>query len=291
MKKICVVGTGYVGLVTGTCLADFGNRVLCVDVDGEKIRLLRDGHVPFYEPGLEEMVRRNVSGGRLSFDTSLEEGIRGSEVIFIAVGTPSDAAGNADLTYVKNVAVAIGRAMNGYKVIVTKSTVPTGTGALVAEIVRESQKEKHNFDVVSNPEFLREGSAIQDFMRPDRIIVGTDSPRAAEVISEVYEPLYLLDTPIVKTTVATAEMIKYASNAFLATKISFINEIANVCERVGADVNTVAIGMGLDGRCRIVRQSAIRQVLRTRAASDNIFLRAHPAQPKRRLRVPRGREA
>jgi UDPglucose 6-dehydrogenase len=248
MKKICVVGTGYVGLVTGTCLADFGNRVLCVDVDEEKIRLLREGQVPFYEPGLEEMVRRNISGGRLLFTRSIEEGVRDSEVLFIAVGTPSDDAGNADLTYVKEVAAEIGRSMNAYKVIVTKSTVPTGTGALVAEIVRGNQKAKHEFDVVSNPEFLREGSAIQDFMRPDRIIVGTDSPRAAEIISEVYEPLYLLDTPIVKTSVATAEMIKYASNAFLATKISFINEIANVCERVGADVNTVAVGMGLDGR-------------------------------------------
>ncbi|MBM3321184.1 MAG: UDP-glucose/GDP-mannose dehydrogenase family protein [Candidatus Eisenbacteria bacterium] len=248
MKKICVVGTGYVGLVTGTCLADFGNRVLCVDVDEEKIRLLRMGQVPFYEPGLEEMVRRNISGGRLLFTRSIEEGVRDSEVLFIAVGTPSDDAGNADLTYVNEVAAEIGRSMNGYKVIVTKSTVPTGTGALVAEIVRGNQTAKHEFDVVSNPEFLREGSAIQDFMRPDRIIVGTDSPRAAEIISEVYEPLYLLDTPIVKTSVATAEMIKYASNAFLATKISFINEIASVCERVGADVNTVAIGMGLDGR-------------------------------------------
>ncbi len=248
MKKICVVGTGYVGLVTGTCLADFGNRVNCVDVDAEKIRLLQKGQVPFYEPGLEEMVRRNTAGGRLSFSTSLQEGIRSSEVVFIAVGTPSDEAGNADLTFVRAVAEEIGRSMNGYKVIVTKSTVPTGTGALVTEIVRSNQKENHEFDVVSNPEFLREGSAIGDFMRPDRIIVGTDSPRAAEVISEVYEPLYLLDTPIVKTSVATAEMIKYASNAFLAAKISFINEIANICEKVGADVNTVAIGMGLDGR-------------------------------------------
>jgi UDPglucose 6-dehydrogenase len=248
MKKICVVGTGYVGLVTGTCLADFGNRVVCVDVDAEKIDLLRKGQVPFYEPGLEEMVRRNASGGRLLFSMSLEEGVCASEVIFIAVGTPSDEAGNADLSFVKNVAAEIGRSMDGYKVIVTKSTVPTGTGALVAGIVRGNQKAPHEFDVVSNPEFLREGSAIQDFMRPDRIIVGTDSPRALAVISEVYEPLYLLETPIVKTNVATAEMIKYASNAFLATKISFVNEIADVCEKVGADVNVVAVAMGLDGR-------------------------------------------
>ena len=248
MKKICVVGTGYVGLVTGTCLADFGNRVTCVDVDREKIRILEGGQVPFYEPGLEEMVRRNASGGRLLFSTTLEDAVVDSEVIFIAVGTPSDDKGNADLTFVKNVAVEIGRAMNGYKVIVTKSTVPTGTGEMVAGIVRENQREEHPFDVVSNPEFLREGSAIQDFMRPDRIIVGTDSPRAMEVISQVYEPLYLLETPIVKTNVATAEMIKYASNAFLATKISFINEIADICEQVGADVGLVANSMGLDGR-------------------------------------------
>ncbi len=248
MKKICVVGTGYVGLVTGTCLADFGNRVTCVDVDREKIRTLEGGQVPFYEPGLEEMVRRNASGGRLFFSTTLEDAVVDSEVIFIADGTPSDNEGNADLTFVKNVAVEIGRAMNGYKVIVTKSTVPTGTGEMVAGIVRENQREEHPFDVVSNPEFLREGSAIHDFMRPDRIIVGTDSPRAMEVISQVYEPLYLLETPIVKTSVATAEMIKYASNAFLAIKISFINEIADICEKVGADVGLVAHGMGLDGR-------------------------------------------
>lgn len=248
MKKICVVGTGYVGLVTGTCLADFGNRVTCVDVDEEKIRGLLAGRVPFYEPGLEEMVKRNTAGRRLLFSTSVESGVRDSEVIFIAVGTPSDEAGNADLTFVKNVAREIGRAMNGYKVIVTKSTVPTGTGEMVAGIVRENRTGDHEFDVVSNPEFLREGSAIQDFMRPDRIIVGTESPKAMEIISEIYEPLYLLETPIVKTDVATSEMIKYASNAFLATKISFINEIAGICDRVGADVSIVAKGMGLDKR-------------------------------------------
>ncbi|MBN1825599.1 MAG: UDP-glucose/GDP-mannose dehydrogenase family protein [Candidatus Eisenbacteria bacterium] len=248
MKRICVVGTGYVGLVTGTCLADFGNRVDCIDIDERKIQVLQGGSVPFYEPGLEEMIKRNVSGGRLAFSTELDQGIRNAEVIFIAVGTPSDEQGNADLTYVKDVAAQIGRSMNGYKVVVTKSTVPTGTGALVEEIIRENQDAPYEFDVVSNPEFLREGSAIEDFMRPDRIIVGTDSERARDAISEIYEPLYLLETPIVKTNVASAEMIKYASNAFLATRISFVNEVAKVCEKVGADVGTVARGMGLDKR-------------------------------------------
>lgn len=248
MRSISVVGTGYVGLVTGTCLADFGNQVICIDVDEEKIATLEAGRIPFYEPGLEEMVKRNAAGGRLRFSTSLEEGVSQSDVIFIAVGTPSDKSGHADLSFVKNVAREIGSAMNGYKVIVTKSTVPTGTGATVAALIRESQKEPHEFGIVSNPEFLREGSAIEDFMRPDRIIIGTDSVRSMEIISEVYEPLYLLETPIVKTNVATAEMIKYASNAFLATKISYINEIANICERMGADVGVVAQGMGLDKR-------------------------------------------
>lgn len=248
MKKICVVGTGYVGLVTGTCLADFGNRVNCLDVDEEKIRELQNGVVPFYEPGLEEMIKRNTASGRLTFSTDLEDGIRDSDVVFIAVGTPSDGEGNADLSYVKTVAAQIGSVMNGYKVIVTKSTVPTGTGVLVEKIVRDNQSEPFDFDMVSNPEFLREGSAIEDFMRPDRIIVGTESQKAADIISEIYEPLYLLETPIVKTDVATAEMIKYASNAFLATKISFINEVANICEKVGADISVVARGMGLDKR-------------------------------------------
>ncbi len=248
MKSICVVGTGYVGLVTGTCLADFGNSVICVDVIQEKIDSLKNGEIPFYEPGLVEMVSRNAASGRLTFSTSLKESVKKCEVIFIAVGTPSDDSGHADLSYVKNVAVEIGQEMNGYKVVVTKSTVPTGTGALVAKLIKQSQSEPHEFDVVSNPEFLREGSAIEDFMRPDRIIIGTESPRAMDVISEVYEPLYLLETPIVKTDVATAEMIKYASNAFLATKISYINEMANICELVGADVNVVAHGMGLDKR-------------------------------------------
>lgn len=248
MRSICVVGTGYVGLVTGTCLADFGNRVVCVDIDESKITQLREGKIPFYEPGLKEMVLRNHETGRLTFDTSLEDGVKRSEVIFIAVGTPSDDSGHADLKYVRGVAEEIAKAMNGYKVIVTKSTVPTGTGSLIESIIKEHQTEPHEFAIVSNPEFLREGSAIEDFMHPDRIVIGTESPRAMEVISKVYEPLYLLETPIVKTNVATAEMIKYASNAFLATKISYINEMANICERVGADVGTVSQAMGLDKR-------------------------------------------
>jgi UDPglucose 6-dehydrogenase len=248
VKKIGVVGTGYVGLVTGTCLADFGNQVVCVDVVEEKIRLLERGKVPFFEPGLEELVARNVSRGRLSFTTSLERAVKESEILLIAVGTPTGSAGEADLRYVEEVARGIGRAMTSYKVIVTKSTVPTGTGALVARWIRESQARPIEFDVVSNPEFLREGSAIEDFLRPDRIIVGASSERGRRMVAEMYKPLYLLETPIVDTDVPTAEMIKYASNAFLATKVSFMNEVARLCDLVGADVTTVARGMGLDKR-------------------------------------------
>jgi UDPglucose 6-dehydrogenase len=248
VKKIGIVGTGYVGLVTGACIADFGNKVVCVDIDEQKVNALRAGKVPFFEPGLAELVARNASGKRLSFTTSLAEAVRGAEVLFIAVGTPSGSAGEADLKYVEEVARGVGRAMDGYRVIVTKSTVPTGTGALVARWIRESQAKPIEFDVVSNPEFLREGSAIEDFMRPDRIIIGASSERARDLVSEIYKPLYLLETTIVNTDVATAEMIKYASNAFLATKISFVNEIARLCDRVGADVSTVARAMGLDKR-------------------------------------------
>jgi len=248
VKKIGIVGTGYVGLVTGACLADFGNQVVCVDVVEEKIRLLRQGKVPFFEPGLEELVARNLSRNRLSFSTSLAETVAGCEVLFIAVGTPSGTEGEADLRQVEEVARGIGRAMNGYKAIVTKSTVPTGTGAQVAKWIREAQPKPTEFDVVSNPEFLREGSAIEDFMRPDRIIIGASSERGRDAVAEVYKPLFLLETPIVHTDVPTAEMIKYASNAFLATKISFVNEIAQLCDRVGADVATVSKAMGLDKR-------------------------------------------
>ncbi|BEQ15191.1 UDP-glucose dehydrogenase family protein [Desulfoferula mesophila] len=246
--NICMVGVGYVGLVTGACFAEFGINVVCVDKVQEKIDMLKRGKVPIYEPGLEEMVAKNAREGRLSFTTDLEEGIKNSLVIFIAVGTPQGNDGAADLKYVEQVAKSIGQTMTDYKVVVTKSTVPVGTGQKVAEIIRANQETPLDFDVVSNPEFLREGSAIEDFMRPNRVVVGTSSERAQAVMRDLYAPLYLIETPFVLTNVETAEMIKYASNAFLATKISFINEMANICEKVGADVNLVAKGMGLDRR-------------------------------------------
>ena len=246
--NICVVGVGYVGLVTGTCFAELGLNVTCVDNDSAKIEMLRRGRVPIYEPGLEEMVRKNSREGRLSFTTDLKQGVSGALVVFIAVGTPQGSDGAADLQYVWEVARSIGETMEGYKVVVTKSTVPVGTGQKVAEIIRRSQKHPIDFDVVSNPEFLREGSAIEDFMRPNRVVIGADSEQARAIMRDLYRPLYLIETPFVITNVETAEMIKYASNAFLATKISFINEMANICELVGADVNVVAKGMGLDGR-------------------------------------------
>jgi UDPglucose 6-dehydrogenase len=246
--NISVVGTGYVGLVTGACFAEFGIRVTCVDNDREKIKRLKQGKIPIYEPGLEEMIAKNVKENRLSFTDNLEEGVKHSLVIFIAVGTPPDRQGKADLRYVKEVAQAIGRTMDGYKLIVTKSTVPVGTGKIIHEIIRKSQKEKLPFDIVSNPEFLREGSAIEDFLRPNRVVIGTESDQAMAIMRDLYSPLYLIETPFVITTVETAEMIKYASNAFLATKISFINEMANLCEKLGADVHLVAKGMGLDQR-------------------------------------------
>ncbi|RJX33146.1 MAG: UDP-glucose/GDP-mannose dehydrogenase family protein [Desulfarculus sp.] len=246
--NICMVGVGYVGLVTGTCFAEFGLHVTCVDNDESKIKKLKKGKVPIYEPGLEELVEKNMREGRLRFTTTLEQGVADALVIFIAVGTPQGDGGAANLNYVWEVARAIGQTMTEYKVVVTKSTVPVGTGQEVARIIRQSQRQPVEFDVVSNPEFLREGSAIEDFMRPNRVVVGADSERAREVMRELYAPLYLIEAPFVVTNVETAEMIKYASNAFLATKISFINEMANICERVGADVNQVAKGMGLDGR-------------------------------------------
>jgi len=243
-----VVGVGYVGLVTGACFAEFGIRVTCVDNDQQKIKGLQQGKIPIYEPGLEEIVAKNVKENRLFFTDNLEEGVRHSLVIFIAVGTPSDSQGKADLRYVKEVAQAIGRTMDGYKLVVTKSTVPVGTGKIIHSLIRKSQKEKLPFDIVSNPEFLREGSAIEDFMRPNRVVIGAESDQAVAIMKDLYSPLYLIETPFVITTVETAEMIKYASNAFLATKISFINEMANLCEKVGADVHLVAKGMGLDQR-------------------------------------------
>jgi UDPglucose 6-dehydrogenase len=248
MYNICVAGTGYVGLVTGACLADFGNVVRCVDIDESKISRLENSDVPFYEPGLQEIVKRNVERGRLSFSTDIKMGIEESTVIFVAVGTPMSKEGEADLSYVEMVARSVGEHLNGYKIVVLKSTVPAGTCDLVQSIIEKTSTSGHEFDVVSNPEFLREGSAIEDFMQPDRIVLGASTERALKVMTEIYRPLILEDTPVVDTDVKTSEMIKYASNAFLATKISFINEIANVCERINADVSVVSRAMGLDDR-------------------------------------------
>ena len=245
--NICVVGTGYVGLVTGACLADFGMDVVCVDKDEAKIAALQAGRIPIYEPGLEEIVAKNERAGRLRFTTDLKSGIESALAIFIAVGTPPNPDGSPDLTFVRQVAEAIALHMNGYKVVVTKSTVPTGTGRMIEQILRSKDGETE-FSVVSNPEFLREGSAIADFLRPDRIVIGASDPRAVEVMKEIYGPLFLVETPFVITDVASAELIKYASNGFLAVKISFINEIARLCEVMGADVHDVARGMGLDRR-------------------------------------------
>ncbi len=245
--NICIVGTGYVGLVTGACLADFGMNVVCVDKDAAKIAALQRGEIPIYEPGLEEVVARNTRAGRLRFTSDLKSGIEDALAIFIAVGTPPKADGSPDLTFVRQVAEAIAEHMNGYKVVVTKSTVPTGTGRMIEQIIRE-KNGRHEFSVVSNPEFLREGSAVADFLRPDRVIIGADDPRAIEILKEIYSPLYLVETPFLITSVASAELIKYASNGFLAVKISFINEVARLCELMGADVHDVAKGMGLDRR-------------------------------------------
>jgi UDPglucose 6-dehydrogenase len=243
-----MIGTGYVGLVTGACLADFGNQVICADVDQEKIAILERGEIPFYEPGLGELVARNRQKDRLRFSTDIPDAIRRSDIIFIAVGTPMEPDGGVDLSAVMAVAETVADHLEGYTIVVNKSTVPVGTGARVREIIQGRSEGRAEFDVVSNPEFLREGSAIRDFTHPDRVVIGTSSPRAMKIMSEIYRPLYLIETPIVRTTVETAEMIKYASNAFLATKISFINEVADLCERIGADVQVVAKAVGLDGR-------------------------------------------
>ncbi len=245
---IGIIGTGYVGLVTGACFSEFGVFVTCVDKDRSKIEALEKGIIPFYEPGLDELVQRNVKQGRLKFTTDIKEAVESSLVIFIAVGTPPKKDGSADLKYIDNVAAEISRHMDGYKVIVTKSTVPVGTGKRVKGIIKKNLQEHNNFDVVSNPEFLREGAAINDFMRPNRIVIGASSQQAIAILKDLYEPLYLIETPFVITNVETAELIKYAANSFLATKISFINEMANLCEKAGADVNMVAKGMGLDQR-------------------------------------------
>jgi len=245
--KICIIGSGYVGLVTGACFAEFGIDVTCADMDNKKIELLSKGVPPFFEPGLEELMRKNMTEGRLRFTSDTAEAVRESEVIFIAVGTPSREDGAADLTSVDAVARTIGENLNGYKVVVTKSTVPVGTGERIRKIIEEMGND-HPFDIVSNPEFLREGAAIEDFMRPNRVVIGANSERAIDIMKELYRPLYLIETPFIITDIETSEMIKYASNAFLATKISFINEIANLCEAVGANVQVVAKAMGLDGR-------------------------------------------
>ena len=248
MQRICVVGTGYVGLVTGTCLADFGNPVVCVDTDAEKIEQLSRGQIPFYEFSLQELVDRNLREKRLSFSTDVAQAIRGAKVVFIAVGTPSNARGEADLSQVFQVARTIAENLGSYKLVVQKSTVPVGTGAKIKAIIEKHRPDKIDFDVASNPEFLREGSAVEDFMRPDRVVIGTWNRRAETLLSEIYRPLFLNETPMVKTSVETAELIKYAANAFLATKISYINEMSLLCEKVGADIKVVARGIGLDRR-------------------------------------------
>ena len=246
--KIAMIGTGYVGLVSGACFAEFGPTVVCVDLDAAKVERLRRGEIPIYEPGLEDLVAKGIKSGRLSFTTNLAEAVAAADAVFIAVGTPSRRGdGHADLRYVDAAAAAIASALTGYTVVVTKSTVPVGTGRRVAQIIRETNPAA-DFDVASNPEFLREGSAIPDFMRPDRVVIGAETDRAREIMQSLYRPLYLMETPVVMTTLESAELTKYAANAFLATKITFINEIADLCEKVGADVQDVARGMGLDGR-------------------------------------------
>jgi UDPglucose 6-dehydrogenase len=246
--NIAVIGTGYVGLITGACFAEFGVHVTCVDKDEKKIKMMKKGIVPFYEPGLEELMQNNIKAGRLEFTTSIAEAVDSSLVIFIAVGTPPRGDGSVEMKYVEEVAKEIAKNINSYKVIVTKSTVPVGTGERIRKIISSNLKENVDFDVVSNPEFLREGAGIEDFMRPNRVVIGASSDQAIAIMKDLYRPLYLIETPFVITDVKTAELIKYASNAFLATKISFINEIANLCESVGADVQVVAKAMGLDRR-------------------------------------------
>lgn len=246
--RIGMVGVGYVGLVSGACFSEFGVEVVCIDKDAGKIDRLLNGEMPIYEPGLDQLVEKSVASGRLSFTTDLADAVCGSDAVFIAVGTPSRRGdGHADLSYVYQAAEEIAGAMDGYTVVVTKSTVPVGTGREVSRIIARTRPDAE-YDVASNPEFLREGAAINDFMRPDRVVIGADSDRAVEVLRELYRPLYLLETPMMFTSLETAELTKYAANTFLATKISFINEIADLCEKVGADVQDVARGIGLDGR-------------------------------------------
>jgi UDPglucose 6-dehydrogenase len=246
--RVTMIGGGYVGLVSGACFAEFGMEVTIVEADDRKLGALREGRIPIFEPGLERLVSENVAAGRLSFTGDMDGGLADAEVVFIAVGTPTRRGdGHADLTYVYQAAQQVARKLKNYAVIVTKSTVPVGTGRRVAEIVRETRPDL-DFDVASNPEFLREGNAIGDFMRPDRVVIGVESDRAAEILRTLYRPLFLIETPIIVTSIETAELTKYAANSFLAMKVTFINEVADLCERVGADVHDVARGMGLDGR-------------------------------------------
>ena len=246
--KIAMIGTGYVGLVSGACFSEFGVDVICVDKDEDKIDQLNSCICPIFEPGLENLVKNNITAGRLSFTTDLARAVKSADAVFIAVGTPSRRGdGHADLSFVYGAAAEVAANLQGYTVIVTKSTVPVGTGREVKRIVMETHPDAE-FDIASNPEFLREGAAIDDFMRPDRIVIGTENKRAADMLSELYRPLYLLETPIVQTTLESAELIKYAANTFLATKVTFINEFATLCEKVGADVQDIARGIGLDGR-------------------------------------------
>jgi len=244
--KISVIGTGYVGLVTGTCLAENGNQVVCMDIDERKIEMLNEGRVPIYEPGLEELIKRNTAHARLSFTTDMAFAVRNADIIFIAVGTPPGEDGSADLKHVLGAAREIGKFMNRYKVVVNKSTVPVGTGDRVRAAV--ASRTKHTFDVVSNPEFLKEGAAIEDFMKPDRVVIGAESPKAIGIMQEIYTPFFQKNDRILIMDIRSAEMTKYASNAMLATKISFINEMANICGSLGADIDAVRRGMGYDKR-------------------------------------------
>ena len=246
--KLTVTGTGYVGIVTGTGFANLGNDVMCFDIDRDKISELSEGRLPIYEPGLTEIFKRNLDAGRLRFTTDTVEAMQGSDIIFICVGTPENAAGEADLTAVKQVATAIGKYMNGYKVVVNKSTVPVGTADMVAEIINQNQTEEIPFDVVSNPEFLREGAAVKDFENPDRIVIGTDSKKAEESMTSLYRSKIRTGRPILITNIRSAEIIKYASNAMLATRISFMNQLSQLCEATDGDIKDVARALGLDGR-------------------------------------------
>ena len=245
---IAVIGTGYVGLVSGACFAEFGVDVTCVDVDASKIERLNEGEIPIYEPGLDQIVEKNTAAGRLHFTTDIAAAVRRAQVIFLAVGTPPKEDGSPDMSFYQQAAKDVAEAMDGYKVLVTKSTVPVGTGKWLREFVTANLKTATEFGVASNPEFLREGAAIEDFMRPDRVVIGSNESRAVDVMKELYRPLYLIETPIVITSLEAAELIKYAANAFLATKITFINEIANLCDAIGCDVHDVARGMGMDNR-------------------------------------------